>query len=137
MWHCNSFVSQVTEKGRSPVRERDGPDLIETGECLLVYTACEKQDEAHAEQTVKQAAAEIARLASQLKVTTVVIHSFAHLFVKLSSPQSALEMMKELQQQLQDEKMTVLRSPFGWFNTLKIDAKGHPLSRVAREIRAG
>jgi threonyl-tRNA synthetase len=28
----------------------------------------------------------------------------------------------------------VVRTPFGWFNTLDIQAKGHPLSRVARVI---
>ena len=28
----------------------------------------------------------------------------------------------------------VTRTPFGWFNTLEIRAKGHPLSRVARTI---
>ena len=25
---------------------------------------------------------------------------------------------------------------FGWFNTLQIDAKGHPISRVARMVNA-
>ena len=29
------------------------------------------------------------------------------------------------------------RTPFGWFSTLQIDAKGHPLSRVARIVTAG
>ncbi|MBI3301285.1 MAG: hypothetical protein HYZ72_04305 [Deltaproteobacteria bacterium] len=28
------------------------------------------------------------------------------------------------------------RTPFGWFNTLHIDAKGHSLSRVARVVTA-
>lgn len=29
---------------------------------------------------------------------------------------------------------TVTRTPFGWFNTLDLQAKGHPLSRVARSV---
>jgi len=31
----------------------------------------------------------------------------------------------------------VHRTPFGWFNALQIKGQGHPISRVAREIRVG
>ena len=31
----------------------------------------------------------------------------------------------------------VHRSPFGWFTRWDLQAKGHPLSRVARLVRAG
>jgi threonyl-tRNA synthetase len=127
----------MTEKGRSPLREEIGEKIIEAGPCLLVYAACEKCDEADPAAVVERAAAEVSKLARQLKVDTVVVHSFAHLFVELSSPQTALEILKGLEVKLGDDGFAVQRTPFGWFNSLEIKAKGHPISRVAREIRLG
>ena len=36
---------------------------------------------------------------------------------------------------LRERGIEAIRTPFGWFNTLEMKAKGHPLSRVARVIR--
>ena len=134
IWHCDSFKSVVTEKGRSPLREQIADRTIETGECLLIYAACEKRDEAHVSATVDRTTAEVVKLARQLKVETAVLHSFAHLFVELASPQAALDILRLAEEKLRDSGLKVFRTPFGWFNTLEIKAKGHPISRVAREI---
>ena len=39
-----------------------------------------------------------------------------------------------IEKELKETGMKVIRTPFGWFDTLEIKAKGHPLSRVARII---
>jgi threonyl-tRNA synthetase len=109
--------------------------VIETGECLLVYAACEKQDEQTPDDVVEQTSAEVMKLARQPKVKTVVLHSFAHLFVEPASPQAALNILKNVEARLRGDGFDVFSTPFGWFNTLAIKAKGHPISRVAREIR--
>ena len=137
IWHCDSFKSKVTEKGRSPLREEVTEPMINTGECLLIYAACEKVDEADPPAVIEQVTAEIAKFARQFKVDTIVLHSFAHLFVELSSPQTALDVLKGTEAKLRDDGFTVFSTPFGWFNALEIKAKGHPISRVAREIRTG
>jgi threonyl-tRNA synthetase len=126
----------MTEKGRSPLREELEDHSIEAGPCLLIYAACEKCDETDPAGVILRAAGEVSRLARQLKIDTVVVHSFAHLFVELSSPQTALQILQGLEARLRSDGFTTFRTPFGWFNTLEIKAKGHPLSRVAREIRA-
>jgi threonyl-tRNA synthetase len=138
IWHLDYFKSEVTEKGRSPLREEVAEDerVIEAHESLLVYAACEKSDEAQVEIIVSKCADEITKLARQLKVNTIVLHSFAHLFVELAAPQVALDILKGVQAKLTADGFTVLRTPFGWFNTLDLKAKGHPISRVARAITA-
>jgi threonyl-tRNA synthetase len=75
-------------------------------------------------------------LTEQLKVRTVVLHPFAHLFAALSTPEVAIEVLSRTQQELVAAGLCCYRTPFGWFNTLQIDAKGHPLSRVARSVTA-
>jgi len=80
--------------------------------------------------------AEIADHAANLKVQTVVLHPFAHLFGQLSRPVVAVQVLKRVEYGLSSAGLAVVRTPFGWFNTLDIQAKGHPLSRIARTISA-
>lgn len=77
---------------------------------------------------------ELNRLGRQLKVDIIVIHPFAHLFGELSSPEMAVKMLKLVESGLNENNFTVVRTPFGWFNTLELRAKGHPLSRISRRI---
>jgi len=66
----------------------------------------------------------------------VVLHPFAHLFAELGSPRLAVEIMEGVRESLALQGFEVSRTPFGWFNTLEINAKGHPYSRMARIISA-
>jgi len=135
-WHVDRFKCRITERGRSPVvEEYDDPETV-TAEALLVLASVEKGDEAAPERVAGRAVAEIAAHAANLKVQTVVLHPFAHLFSQLSRPAMAVQVLKMVEEGLRARGLAVTRTPFGWFNTLDIQAKGHPLSRVARTISA-
>ena len=136
IWHVNSFVCRVTEKGRSPLVEPIEERETRVEEALLVLASVEKTDE-HAPQVVaKRGAKMLADHARQLKVNLIVLHSFAHLFAELAAPSVAMDVLKGIEDQLTTNGYTVKRTPFGWFNELEIKAKGHPLSRIARVISA-
>jgi len=132
--HVNSFCCTITEKGRSKVYEPYDDPVTRVGDALVVLCSIEKGDERNPELVAQQASMEIHKLASQLKVTTAILHPFAHLFAELGPPESAIDILKRAQQELTTLGMQCARTPFGWFNTLQIDAKGHPLSRVARIV---
>ena len=108
--------------------------VTRVGEALVVLSSIEKGDEQNPSLVAQRASGEIAKLTSQLKVTTVVLHPFAHLFAELSSPEVAIDILKCTQQGLTAVGLQTIRTPFGWFSSLQIDAKGHPLSRVARIV---
>lgn len=137
--HVDSFGCRVTEKGRSKVIESFDESNRETsvGEALVVLTSVEKSDAAASDEVATKAATELMTLAKQLKVNTIVLHSFAHLFAELGAPADALAIMKLTEEKLKDwpdapADWQVIRTPFGWFNTLDIKAKGHPLSKISR-----
>jgi hypothetical protein len=134
--HVNSFCCTITTKGRSPVYEAYNNPVTRVDEALVVLCSVEKGDERDQALVAKRAAAEIVKLATQLKVSTVVLHPFAHLFGELSAPQVAIDVLSQTHQELLHAGLHSQRTPFGWFNTLQIDAKGHPLSRVARIVTA-
>lgn len=136
IFHVDRFSSAVTERGRSPVRDDPGAGVVEAENALAAFAAVERDDEADPGGTARAAAAELDTLARRLGVHEVVLHSFAHLFCDLASPQCARDVLVKTDTLLASRGYTVKRTPFGWFNTLDMRAKGHPLSRVARQVTA-
>lgn len=134
--HVNSFRCTITEKGRSKVYEPYDDPVTQVNDALIVLSSVERGDERAPDVVAARASAEILKLAVQLKVSTIVLHPFAHLFAELGPPEAAIEVLSKTQQQLIAAGLHAIRTPFGWFNTLQLDAKGHPLSRVARIVTA-
>jgi threonyl-tRNA synthetase len=134
--HVNSFCCTITTKGRSQVYEKYDDPVTRVAEALVVLASVERGDERAPGLVAKRAGTEVVKLAAQLKVPTVVLHPFAHLFGELSTPEVAIDILSRTQQELVTAGLRSYRTPFGWFNTLQIDAKGHPLSRVARIVTA-
>lgn len=137
MIHVNSFGCKITEQGRSKFAEPPEPPETTVGEALVVLSSVEKVDGADPGQVATLAAEEIGAVAGNVKVQTVVLHPFAHLFADLGPPKVAVQVMDSIKEILAGQGYEVVRTPFGWFNTLEISAKGHPYSRVARQVRVG
>ncbi len=133
IWHVDGFVAEPTERGRSPVADAE-PQTVRVEDALVAFAAVEKKDEAEPEATAERAAAAIAQVAKQLGARTIVLHSFAHLFVELSTPAIAQQALAATQTRLEADGYSVSQTAFGWFNRLELRAKGHPLSRVARQV---
>lgn len=133
IWHVDAFVAEPTERGRSKVADSE-PQAVRLEDGLVVFAAAEKADEPDPEATVERAVAAVVEVAKQLGATTIVLHSFAHLFVELSAPAVARQILTSMQGKLEAQGYTVSQSAFGWFNRLEMRAKGHPLSRVARQV---
>ena len=133
IWHVDSFRAEPTERGRSKVADSD-PRTVAVEDALVVFAAAEKQDEPTPEAVAERATAAIEEVSRQMGVRTVVLHSFAHLFVELSTPAIAREILNMIEQRLAADGFTVSQSAFGWFNRLELHAKGHPLSRIARQV---
>lgn len=137
MIHVDSFTCTVTSKGRSPVIEEPEAKTLATGEAIVVLAAVEKDDEQGPDEIAASAAKTIADHCAHLKVNSVVVCSFAHLFVELAQAQVAVDVLGAVTEDLRERGMDVAKTPFGWFNTFEMKAKGHPLSRVARVVTAG
>jgi hypothetical protein len=135
MIHVDSFTCSITEKGRSPIIEAPESPGMRIEEGLLVLASAEQGDAADGAGVAIRTAQEIASLAAQLKVHQVMVLPFAHLFADLAPPQQALALMDGVVAELRAAELAVQRPPFGWFHTWDMQAKGHPLSRVARTVR--
>ena len=134
-FHVNYFRYKVTKKGRSKVieeiTEENKENQVENA--LVLFISMEKTDEASPE-ILQRGINEIEKITKQLKILNIVIIPFAHLFGQLSSLEFAFESFKNIELMLKLKNYSVLRLPFGWFNELEMQAKGHPLSRISRII---
>ncbi len=134
MWHVDAFVAEPTERGRSPVADAE-PPTVRIGDGLVVFAAAEQADEAEPAAVATRAADAISQTARNLGAQTIVLHSFAHLFVeKLAAPAVARDILTQMQTLLTAQGYVASQSAFGWFNRLELRAKGHPFSRVARRV---
>lgn len=131
-WHLESFRATPTEKGRSQIVEE--ASTVEAENSLLVFANFEKSDEANQGETVSKATNEIVSVCRNLKIGTVILDPFAHLFAEPSTPESAVSMLKSLEASLRGNNLQVKRLAFGMFYELEIKAKGHRYSRIARRI---
>jgi len=134
-FHCDYFRYKATKRSRSKIFEELTEENRENGfeNVIALYISVEKRDEGSTEfipNTIK----EIEKIATQLKVSNIILLSFAHLFGELSNPEFGLKALKNLERKLVENGFNVLRPPFGWFSELELKAKGHPLSRISRKI---
>jgi threonyl-tRNA synthetase len=105
-------------------------------EALCAFIAVEKFDEDDPEAVVAEGAKQIADVAGQVKASRVMIYPYAHLSAQLSSPATAVKILKGLAETLSAD-YEVMRAPFGWYKAFTISCKGHPLSELSRSIRLG
>jgi hypothetical protein len=73
-------------------------------------------------------------VARKWEVNRVILHSFTHLGEAKADPEPALELLNSARQRLESAGYTACLTPYGYFNDLTIEAKGHPLGRIYKEF---
>ncbi|MFC2175325.1 threonyl-tRNA synthetase editing domain-containing protein [archaeon] len=102
-------------------------------DCLVVFMAIEKGDEAGIDSVVAQAVDSVKEIAGQVKAETVVVYPWVHLTSSPSSIDAAKQALSMLEDELSKD-FKVHHSPFGWYKAFNISVKGHPLAELSREI---
>jgi KaiC/GvpD/RAD55 family RecA-like ATPase len=115
IWHMDAFAAEPEQRGRSKIADAE-PRVVRVEEALVVFAACEKADESEPEAVAVRAAEAIVQVARQTGARTIVLHSFSHLFVELSTPAIARTILDQVEVRLTSEGYTVHQTAFGWFN---------------------
>ena len=88
------------------------------------------------EAVIAEGAKQISDVAGQVHAARIMIYPYAHLSPNLSTPATAVKILKGLAETLSAD-YEVMRAPFGWYKAFTISCKGHPLSELSRSIRLG
>ena len=133
--HADRFEYEAREKAvkePEPLNESHKKGALENG--LVVFSTVEKNDEQEPEQIATNAASSIEEVLGWLKTKKVMLYPYAHLSTSLASREPAISILKALEERLAQKGYEVSRSPFGWYKSFTITAKGHPLSELSRTI---
>jgi threonyl-tRNA synthetase len=133
--HADRFEYEAREKAvkePEPLDDSHKRGTLEDG--LVVFSTVEKNDEQEPEQIATNAASSIEEVLGWLKTKKVMVYPYAHLSTNLASREPAISILKALEEKLAQKGYEVTRSPFGWYKSFTIAAKGHPLSELSRTI---
>jgi threonyl-tRNA synthetase len=133
--HCDYIKFKALKKALKSAeltKEEQGEKHVE--EPLVVLTAVEKSD---SDKSVESYVKSIKDIAEQVKAKNLVLYPYAHLSSNLGSPDLAVEIMKQAEQELKKYGFNVLRAPFGFYKEFELKCKGHPLSELSRSLAPG
>lgn len=135
--HADFIEFRPMEKA---IEHPEEADLSKTRfeDCLVVFTAVEKEDEADLKQISLRTVDEIEDVAYQVTAKKIVLYPWVHLTSTPASPNFALSALKEIEKILVEKKeYEIHRAPFGYYKEFTIKCKGHPLSELSRQIKLG
>ncbi len=133
--HSDYLEYEVKDKAiKKPEPIEDERKRGRLEEVLAVFISVEKVDEGSPTEVVQKALKEIENVASQVKASNIFLYPFAHLSSELAEPDTALSILKELEEKLREEGYHVKRAPFGYYKAFKLSCKGHPLAELSRTI---
>ncbi len=101
--------------------------------CLVIFTAIEKQDESN-DKIIDKYLHEIIDIAKKVNTKNIVLYPYAHLSSSLSNPDIALKILRDSEKGLSKRKFNVATAPFGYYKEFELKCKGHPLSELSRQI---
>lgn len=128
--HSDYIEYNVREKA-TKIAEEYEKDHDRVEEVLVVFVSVERNDKIN---TADNAAIEIDGVAKQINVKRIFIYPYAHLSSDLASPETAINILNKLRENIKDMGYEMHTSPFGWYKSFKISCKGHPLSELSKTI---
>jgi threonyl-tRNA synthetase len=133
--HADRLEYEVREPAIKDPEEIDEKDrAMAADEVLVCFATVEARDEADPDGIAASAVKEIRDVAAKVDTKRLVLYPYAHLSSSLGGPAVSRRILASVAASLKTEGFQVVASPFGWYKSFKISAKGHPLSELSREV---
>ncbi|MGB0722859.1 MAG: threonyl-tRNA synthetase editing domain-containing protein [Gammaproteobacteria bacterium] len=130
-WYCSRFHWVPTVK---TLEDAPASTAAEARDAVVAFIHVEPADVVDGSPAQKKLLKNAKWLARKWETDTVVLHSFTHLGEVKADAGAARELLERAAARLEDVDYTALRTPYGYFNDLSMDAPGHPLARIYKEF---
>jgi len=131
--HCDYIKFKPTKKALKSIKELKDKKEKEVKEPLVVLTAVEKGD---LDVQIKELVAAVKKTAKEVRAKNIVLYPYAHLSSNLAPPDTAQSSLDKVEKLLSKD-FKVTRAPFGYYKSFELKVKGHPLSELSKEFKAG
>jgi threonyl-tRNA synthetase len=107
-------------------------EKVHLDELVVTLIAVENGDD---ENLARDAAEEIGKYLVKLKANRLLIYPYAHLSSDLAPAESAISVVKSIENFAKASGVEVFRAPFGWTKSFEIKVKGHPLAENFKVVK--
>ena len=130
-WYCEKFAWNPKIKTLDDFPDAD-PD--ERHNVVVAFIHVEPKDVDGNSSAETKLVKNAKWLARKWDVKEVLLHSFTHLAEEKADPVDAKALMNRVSNRLDNAGYEASQTPYGYFNDLSIEAKGHPLARIFKEF---
>ena len=131
LWYCDDFAWRPTLKTLP-----DAPDASAHAyeNCIVAFIHVEPEDAKAGSSAETKLVKNTKWLARKWETRRIVLHSFTHLGEKKADPKDAKQLIDRVQDRLKNADYAPCQTPYGHFNDLSIQAPGHPLARIFKQL---
>ncbi len=127
--HSNFIEYEPIEKEIEDAEEAEKVK-VRLDDLVVAFIAVERGDDGITGKAVE----EIRSWLDKVRCNRLMLYPYAHLSSNLADAKDALRVIKDVEDMLRDNGITVYRAPFGWTKAFTISIKGHPLAEHAISI---
>jgi len=130
-WYCDKFAWTAAMKTLETAPQANPGEFYEV---LVAFVHVEPKDLIEESSAEKKLLKNLKWLAKKWENKSIILHSFTHLGEDKADAVEALELLNRVQQRLENVDYQVKQTPYGYFLNLDMQAKGHPLARIYKEL---
>lgn len=131
LWYCTRFAWTPTRKTLENVADGQAG---EGDNAVVAFVHAEPADEQNAGKVETKLVKNMKWLAGKWDTKTLVLHSFTHLGEDKAGADFTRGLFDRARTRLEGAGYHVLETPYGHFNDLDLQAPGHPLARVFKQL---
>ena len=130
-WYCEKFGWNPAIKTLENAPDA-GPE--ERKDVVVAFIHVEPHDVAGGGASETKLVKNAKWLARKWEVKQILLHSFTHLAEEKAAPDQAKTLLDRVQDRLRNAGYETSQTPYGYFNDLSMEARGHPLARIFKEF---
>ena len=132
MFNTEEFWYKTYSKTIEKIKDITEKQCIK--ESLVIFANVEKEDEEKVRKIINKSTNNIRWLAKKTGRNKIMLHSFAHLSKSKASVEFAKDILKGIEEKLENKGYEVFTTPFGYFLEFRIHVLGESLSKVWKSL---
>jgi hypothetical protein len=130
-WYCDRFAWNPSMKTLD-----DAPDAAPSAheQTVVAFIHVEPRDMEKGSSAETKLVKNAKWLARKWETKRIILHSFTHLGEEKADPADAKRLIDRAQTRLEKADYDIAQTPYGYFNDLSMEAPGHPLARIFKEL---
>jgi hypothetical protein len=132
MIYASRFAYRTSRKSLESVSEVTEHESIENA--VVGFIHVEEKDEQNPSSVETKLVKNLKWAARKNETRTIVLHSFTHLSQSKAPSEMTKRLLDSSELRLRSADYEVHQTPFGYFLDLDIEAPGHPLARLFKDL---